>query len=151
MKVIKLFFIISCLIFCLSAGKIHEIDINNFENKINSSEEVWILEIGSKMCGSCTEFFPEYESVAKEMESVNFGMTNIDNSPGMNLIGSFEGVMDEGVPVVLIFDKIGRKWNQIVSGKVVKRKELKNLISHNLKDNKKSNGKYLKKTINEDL
>lgn len=136
-----------CLIYSFNlylSTLIQEIDFKNFKDKIESSEEVWLLEIGSKMCGSCAEFFPEYESLAKEIKTVNFGMTNIDKSEGMSLVKNFKGVLDNGVPTVLMFEKINGKYITIVSGKVIKRNELKKIILNKLNGLDQYNGKYLK-------
>jgi len=134
------------------SNKIKNIDNKNFDSVVKSSNEIWVVEIGSKMCGSCAEFLPEFESVAKEFISINFGITNIDNPEGMKLVQNFDGVLDEGVPSVLIFYNENNDWKFVVAGKVVKRNELKNLLKSMTRNMKSSaNGKLLKQAQNEDL
>jgi hypothetical protein len=134
-----------------SSDSIVNIDINNFDRVIKNSNEIWVLEIGSKMCGSCAEFLPEFESVAKEMKSINFGATNIDNADGMKLVNNFSGVLDEGVPSVLIFYNIKNNWKFVTAGKVIKRKNFKALLESMTKNMKSLNGKFLKQETNDEL
>ena len=150
---LKLIFLLSLTFITIitSSDSLKNIDINNFDSEVKKSNEVWVLEIGSKMCGSCAEFLPEFESVANEMKSVNFGVTNIDNQNGMKLVNSFAGVLNEGVPSALIVYKQNGDWSFVTAGKGMPRDQLKKLITTMTKNLKLSNGKYLRKAQNEDL
>ena len=135
----------------VSSDSLKNIDNKNFESVVKNTKEIWILEIGSKMCGSCSEFLPEFESVAKEMKSINFGATNIDDPEGMKLVNNFDGVLDEGLPSVLMFYNENGNWKFVVAGEVKKRNQFKNLINSMTKNLKISNGKIMKQNQNEDL
>jgi hypothetical protein len=109
------------------------------------------LKIGSQKCGSCLEFSHEFVSVAEQMKSINFGIVNIDNKDGMELVKKFSGVLEEGLPSVLIFYNSNNDWKFVVAGKVIKRNKFKSLLESMTKNMKSLNGKLLKEAVYEDL
>jgi hypothetical protein len=69
----------------------------------------------------------------------------------MKLVNNFDGVLDEGLPSVLMFYNENGDWKFVVAGEVKKRNQLKNLINTMTKNLKNSNGKIMKQIQNGDL
>ena len=64
-----------------TSGK--DLDATNFEKEVLRDDQVWLVEIGSKMCGSCQQFEPTWQEVKKRMKRINTGQVNIDEPNGM--------------------------------------------------------------------
>jgi thioredoxin-like negative regulator of GroEL len=130
-------------IIALSISKPVEIDITNFDEKVNKDSHVWVLEIASKMCSSCQEFFPIYEHVAETHKEVNFGVTYIDDKPGFQLANSLKGVL-ESLPCVVMFNE-GNKFVPLVKGDVPTEEQFLQALAIRLKGLGKDGDLYLKK------
>eukprot|EP00239_Pterosperma_sp_CCMP1384_P000743 CAMPEP_0197847606 /NCGR_PEP_ID=MMETSP1438-20131217/6564_1 /TAXON_ID=1461541 /ORGANISM="Pterosperma sp., Strain CCMP1384" /LENGTH=146 /DNA_ID=CAMNT_0043459573 /DNA_START=115 /DNA_END=555 /DNA_ORIENTATION=- len=106
----KLPLVLLCVATCLplAYGVGTAVDKNNFEATVINSEEVWVLEYFSPRCGTCQDFVPIWDKVAKKLQSqgVNIGSVNIDNKPAQ-LLAEEMGVFEEGIPYVQAFSGNG--------------------------------------------
>ena len=60
-------------------------DAINFDEVVLGSDEVWMLEFYSDMCGSCKQFTPKYVQLAQNHPTIRSGNVNIDKADGMRL------------------------------------------------------------------
>jgi hypothetical protein len=82
------------------------LDISNFEEMVENSPHVWLVEFGSGLCGSCKEFHPTWKSIVKRNPDVRTGHVVIDDAKGMDVALKW-GVMDGGIPSVQLFGRKG--------------------------------------------
>eukprot|EP00467_Chlorarachnion_reptans_P021043 CAMPEP_0114505710 /NCGR_PEP_ID=MMETSP0109-20121206/11006_1 /TAXON_ID=29199 /ORGANISM="Chlorarachnion reptans, Strain CCCM449" /LENGTH=151 /DNA_ID=CAMNT_0001684183 /DNA_START=41 /DNA_END=496 /DNA_ORIENTATION=+ len=76
----------------------------NFQEVVMDSEDVWMLEFYSEMCGSCLEFAPTWEKI-KESDvgrKLRTAKVNIDHAEGIKLAVDL-GVLDGGLPAIRLF------------------------------------------------
>jgi thioredoxin-like negative regulator of GroEL len=106
---------------------------------------VWLLQIASKMCGSCKEMAPRFKQVAKNYKHAKFGLVYVDKKPGLQLAQSFKGVMEQGLPSVIVLKDATSATNYaaIVKGDPVSASQLKASIEKQVAGlSKDSNGVY---------
>ena len=90
---------------------------------------------------------PIFKSVAKKMKHIKFGVIYIDNKPGMKLAQSFPGVMEAGLPsVVIVKDSItARDPLKLIKGEVVSAAVLTKSIKTATKGLEKASDGFLRK------
>ena len=77
MSIIKLFVI--CFLFYTSLEvSVTKIDVNNFEELVRNTNDIWLLEFYSERCGTCQEFEPTWKKVVPKINGVKIGRINID-------------------------------------------------------------------------
>eukprot|EP01112_Ceratiomyxa_fruticulosa_P008492 TRINITY_DN2200_c0_g1_i1.p1 TRINITY_DN2200_c0_g1~~TRINITY_DN2200_c0_g1_i1.p1 ORF type:complete len:543 (-),score=123.44 TRINITY_DN2200_c0_g1_i1:87-1715(-) len=55
------------------------LDDNSFKNKVQNSEDMWIVQVFSPTCGHCQQFAPKYEKIAESLQHfVNVGVINVE-------------------------------------------------------------------------
>ena len=82
-----------------------EITSKNFASTVEGSDELWMLEFYSDMCGSCKEFKPTFEALAAKFEGqIKSAGVNIDHSDGMALANQL-GILSGGIPNISLFGK----------------------------------------------
>jgi thiol-disulfide isomerase/thioredoxin len=74
--------------------------------QVLESDNAWVVEFYSDMCGSCQEFAPVWETLTRKLKSIKNGKINIDSSEGMKLAQKL-GVLDEGIPNIQFYSKRG--------------------------------------------
>ena len=75
------------------------LDIENFDNEVNLSKEIWLIEFYSEKCGTCKEFYPIWIELTKNINYLKIGRVNIDNEKGLN-IASRLNALENGIPCV---------------------------------------------------
>ncbi len=85
---------------------------------VKNDKTVWVVKFSSKNCGSCKEFLKTYEAVTKSMPNIKYGVSYIDDNQGLDLAAK-QGVLDHGLPCVVIFDKLGGDYSVVVAGEVM--------------------------------
>ena len=114
--------------------------------KFASAEEddrVWVIEFSSARCGSCKEFKPEWEDLAKSLKRCNVGHVDVDDKAGMALAEKL-GVMEEGIPAVKVL-KGGALATLMAGGELSSAKGLRRALKPLLKGLKKdADGFFLK-------
>eukprot|EP00049_Salpingoeca_infusionum_P018267 m.356463 g.356463 ORF g.356463 m.356463 type:complete len:153 (+) comp17547_c0_seq1:115-573(+) len=131
-----------CLIACAMA-KVTTITAANFEDTIAKSDEVWVLEVYSDMCGSCAEFKPTFDKVAAKIDHVHFGALNVDSKEGAKLAKDLNA-LQKGLPGVLVFHNANSEPKSIVAGEGVSDTEFTKLVQYNIPNRLSSNGKVIK-------
>ena len=81
-----------------------EITSKNFASTVEGSDELWMLEFYSDMCGSCKEFKPTFEALAGAFPSIKSAGVNIDSADGMALANQL-GILSGGIPNISLFGK----------------------------------------------
>ena len=96
MSIIKLFVI--CFLFYTSLEvSVTKIDVNNFEELVRNTNDIWLLEFYSERCGTCQEVEPTWKKVVPKINGVKIGRINIDKKEGLKLAQNV-GVLDNGIP-----------------------------------------------------
>lgn len=95
------FLLLSSMAAMAAAGTGTSLDSNNFKDTVTDSQNVWVVEFGSTMCGTCKEFMPTWEAVVGDTKNVKHGQVMIDGKEGMDLAMEL-GVMDQGIPNVQV-------------------------------------------------
>ena len=96
MSIIKLFVI--CFLFYTSLEvSVTKIDVNNFEELVRNTNDIWLLEFYSERCGTSQEFEPTWKKVVPKINGVKIGRINIDKKEGLKLAQNV-GVLDNGIP-----------------------------------------------------
>jgi thioredoxin-like negative regulator of GroEL len=121
------------------------LDADNFEQLVAEDDGVWLVEIGSKFCGSCKQFSPVWKKLARAFKGrVNTGAVVVDEPKGMALATTL-GALQKGIPAVMLFSKAGANGEILMAGEHKTKKELKHLVSARIADlPKDSNGASLK-------
>lgn len=98
-----------------------ELSAATFDSEVVNSDEAWLVEFYSPMCGSCSEFSPSWDKIEKNFKSsLSIGKVNIDKKENMKLAEDL-GVLDEGLPNVRLFNKKGQsKGTSIPVGMLLK-------------------------------
>ncbi len=124
-----------------------EVDNHLFGSMIGIDQFVWIVKISSKKCESCKEFWPVYELMAKNFNHIKYGVIYLENPEAEKLVKKFKGVMDKGLPaVILLKDQDPYKFTQLVAGNSkVTEKELRKMVIPLIKDFKYTTGLYKRK------
>jgi len=119
--------------------------IDNFRATVLSDKRVWAVEVASEYCGSCQEFAPEWKKVEDRFRNtVKFGQVIIEDEKAMSLAEEL-GVLDAGIPSVLIFDGANEQGTSFVSGELKTSSILvKELESHFTQFAKDDDGFHLK-------
>jgi len=125
-------------------------DIENFDNELNSSKEFWLIEFYSEKCSTCQEFASIWTNLANQVKYLKIGRVNIDLPKGLNLATKINA-LDNGIPCIRLY--YGKnKFDDIMIGTeepFPKSTKLKERIENILKKKGKlQNGKYF---INEEL
>eukprot|EP00047_Mylnosiga_fluctuans_P022538 m.121474 g.121474 ORF g.121474 m.121474 type:complete len:152 (+) comp9299_c0_seq4:3830-4285(+) len=89
-----------------AAASVTELNTDNFDNLVDSDSRVWVVEFGSKFCGSCQAFGPFFHDFAEKQPALKFGVSYVDGEEGMKLAGRFPEVLDIGLPAVVVFGHI---------------------------------------------
>ena len=145
-----IFFNIIILFSSIVNLNIVNLDIDNYENEINSSKEIWLVEFYSGKCSTCKEFSSIWDKLVKDINYINIGRVNIDEQKGLNLATKLNA-LDNGIPCVRL-DLGKNNYEDIMIGTeepFPNEKILKKRIDKILKEK----GKLLdeKYYINEDL
>ncbi|KAI3641461.1 hypothetical protein MIR68_000591 [Amoeboaphelidium protococcarum] len=83
------------------ADAVIELNQYNFEKKVLSSVEVWIVEFYAPWCGHCQRLAPEYKKAAGNLKGiVHFGAIDCDQEVNKPLCGRY-GI--QGFPTIKIF------------------------------------------------
>lgn len=145
MKVLIVTLLLIGIVTCLQ-----EIDSRNFDSLVKNDNNVWVLKIASKMCGSCKEFEPIFESSAKKNTQFKFGVVYIDEKEGLDLAMNLN-VLDNGLPAVVVYDTQEGSPKQIVSGNVIKENAFNQQLVNLSKNLKLKDGVYQKSGNKADL
>ena len=90
------------------------IDIDNYDNEVNLSNEIWLVEFYSEKCSTCKEFSSIWEKLIKKINYLKIGRVNIDEEKGMNLATKLNALAN-GIPCIrLDFGK--NKYDDIMTG-----------------------------------
>ena len=73
------------------------IDEKNFEEVVENSSEIFLLEFGADWCGPCKMMEPNLEEFAKQTDKVRVGKIDIDKSPSLG--GKFRVL---SIPVLIL-------------------------------------------------
>ena len=127
-----------------------KLDIENYENEVNLSKEIWLIEYYSEKCSTCKEFSSIWEKLVKNINYIKIGRVNIDEPNGVNLASKLNA-LDNGIPCIRL-DFGNNKYEDIMIGteepfpneKILK-KRIDNILN---KKGKLKDGKYF---INEEL
>lgn len=104
-------------------GQVSSIDKLNFGEQVQQSAEVWMVEFGSEMCGSCAAFSPVYHALAEAHPTVRAGYVNIDKPEGMDLAQQLS-ILEGGIPAVVVFKTTGGPPQPIMRGAPLSEREL---------------------------
>ena len=153
MKIFK--FVFSVLLFNLlhcNQDNIKILNKSNFDSSVTNDNAVWIVEIASKMCGSCQEFSPIFHSIANNYPGYKYGVIYVDDEEGMSLANTYGSALETGLPVVLMFDYTDGSYVQIVGGMVANEDEVKYAIKEYSKDlERRDDDFYIKKSAKIEL
>mmetsp|Transcript_17789 Transcript_17789/g.26647 ORF Transcript_17789/g.26647 Transcript_17789/m.26647 type:complete len:149 (+) Transcript_17789:22-468(+) len=94
--VVALLLAISC-----SAVKLTK---ENFQETVIESEDSWLVEFYSEMCGACGEFAPMWSKITKSnaAASLRTAKVNIDEEGGIDLAMSLQ-VLEGGLPAIRLY------------------------------------------------
>ena len=114
---------------------ITELNDHLYPSLVGTDRSVWLIDIASKMCSGCQEFHPEFEALAKSFPNVRYGVVYVEDKEGMKLVNKLKGVMDKGLPaVILVKDEDPYIFTQLVFGDVIKEKDLRKMVVPLVKD-----------------
>lgn len=126
-----------------SDGLISKLDNHIYGSVVGMDQFVWLIKIGSKMCQGCKEFYPEFKKLSETFTYVKYGVVYVEDELGMKLIKKFKGVMNKGLPAVLLIrEQDPYKFEQLVFGQTVKAEELKKILIPRVKELKFTTGLY---------
>ena len=95
------------------------------------------------MCGGCQEFYPEFKKFANSFNHIKHGVIYVEDDDSMKLINRFKGVMDKGLPALILIDQQDPyKFKQLMFGNVLKESELRKIVVPLVKDLKMVTGLY---------
>ena len=77
-------------------------DIENFDNELNSSKEFWLIEFYSEKCSTCQEFASIWTKLANQVKYLKIGRVNIDLPKGLNLATKINA-LDNGIPCIRLY------------------------------------------------
>lgn len=82
------------------------IDASDFEQRVIGSNEVFLIEFFSEMCGSCQEFAPQWQRISENSQTLGLqtAKINIDRKDNLALAQRL-GVLDDGLPSVRLFHR----------------------------------------------
>ena len=81
------------------------LDEDNFDTKVYSSNEIWLIEIYSEKCESCASFEPKWKNLVKKINYLNIGRINVDEQKGMKVANKLNA-LENGIPAIkLIISK----------------------------------------------
>ena len=138
------------LISSFAALNINDLNIENYENEVFSTKEIWLIEYYSEKCSTCKEFSVIWEKLIKNITYLKIGRVNIDEQKGLNLAIKNDA-LNNGIPCIrLDFGK--NNFDDVMIGTeepFPNEKALKGRIDEILKKKGiNKNGKYY---INEEL
>ena len=126
------------------------LNIENYENQVNSSKEIWLIEFYSEKCSTCREFSKVWAKLIKNINYVKIGRVNVDESKGLNLATKLNA-LDNGIPCIRL-DFGNNKYEDITVGNEepfpsdnILKERIDTILN---KKGKLQNGKYY---INEEL
>ena len=126
------------------------LDIDNYENEINLSKEIYLVEFYSEKCSTCKEFSSIWDRLTKKIKYIKIGRVNIDEQKGLNLAMKLNA-LENGIPCIRL-DLRKNNYEDIMIGTeepFPNENILKQRIDKILKEKGKMiDGKYY---INEDL
>lgn len=133
-----------CLCVIVAASdSVTEITTSNFDALVASDERAWVIEFGSKFCGSCKEFAPTFHAMADKYSSLKFGVCFVDGSSGMDLAKQF-GVLEVGLPALVLFGSADGSFTVIPIEDVAAKDSIKSSLQKALKTASKRDGVYWK-------
>ena len=91
-------------------------------DQLLSDERVVVIEFMSSMCGSCKEFAPTFEKLAKAVKSAILAKIDIDIPEGMAIARS-TGALEQGIPAVAVFAS-RNKPEFVMGGELKSKREL---------------------------
>ena len=145
-----IFFYIIILFSSIANLNVVNLDIENYENEINLSKEIYLVEFYSEKCSTCQEFSSIWDSLIKNINYIKIGRVNIDEQKGLNLAMKLNA-LDNGIPCIRL-DFGNNNYEEIMIGTeepFPNEKILKKRIDKILKEKGKMiDGKY---HINEEL
>ena len=97
----KLYFFIVFILLISSIQNlnIYNINIENYENEVVSSKEIWLIEFYSEKCSTCQEFSTIWEKLIKNINYLKIGRVNIDDQKGLNLAMK-NNALNNGIPCI---------------------------------------------------
>ena len=115
----------------------------NYKSVVVDSDEVYMVEFSSKMCGSCKEFAPEWDALSKSLKRIKTRHVYIDDEEGQKIAQEL-GVLDAGIPNVQLY--VSGQATTLLAGEVKTSKFLRKKIAPAVKSLKKNDeGVFLKK------
>jgi len=132
-----------CLV-ALTSGSEIKLTAANYDTIVTNSDEAFMVEFSSKMCGSCKEFAPEWESLSQSLKRIKTAHVYIDDADGQKIAEKL-GVLEAGIPNVQLYTTSQPKT--IMAGEVKTSKFLRKKIAPLVKGLKKrdSDGVFIKK------
>jgi len=119
-----------------------ELTVDNYDEKVVNSNEVWMIEFSSEMCGSCKEFKPEWDTLAAALKRVKTAHISIDDKDGMALATKL-GILSAGIPNIQLYTT--EKPITLLAGDVSTAKKLRKQIFAKVKElSKDDDGIFIK-------
>eukprot|EP00622_Pseudochattonella_farcimen_P001923 FR736743.1.p1 GENE.FR736743.1~~FR736743.1.p1 ORF type:complete len:178 (+),score=24.45 FR736743.1:55-534(+) len=115
------------------------VDNANFDEVVANSQDTFVIEYYSKMCGSCKEFEPAWHEITAGLQTtsmkhsgVRTARCSIDTKDGMKLAKD-QGVLNKGIPAVQIIQGKANKTTNlkselVMAGKILPTASLKSTI-----------------------
>lgn len=96
----KIVFILAVIPIILGIS-VTKLNVQNYDNMVNKSKDIWLIEFYSERCGTCQEFEPIWKTVIPKIKNIKIGRVNIDDEQGLKLAEQME-MLEEGIPRVIL-------------------------------------------------
>ena len=100
-KMIKKIVFILAVIPIILGVSVTKLNVQNYDNMVNKSKDIWLIEFYSERCGTCQEFEPIWKTVIPKIKNIKIGRVNIDDEQGLKLAEQME-MLEEGIPRVIL-------------------------------------------------
>eukprot|EP01062_Namystynia_karyoxenos_P045983 TRINITY_DN34306_c0_g1_i1.p1 TRINITY_DN34306_c0_g1~~TRINITY_DN34306_c0_g1_i1.p1 ORF type:complete len:281 (+),score=96.54 TRINITY_DN34306_c0_g1_i1:81-845(+) len=125
-------------------GGVQVADLAAFTELVQGGKDVWAVEFFSEMCGSCTEFAPNWLAFTKAEPAVRFARVSIDDDGGRSIAAAL-GVLDEGIPNVRVFNGRAPRGVTLTKGEASTADELLRGLAEAVSPSKKGKSGFFRK------